>query len=465
VVALTKVDALPGWKKCEGESFSNSLKQQRQDVQLLLDEKLYQIVGEVYKHGFSSERFDRVSDFTKQVCAIPVSAVSGEGLPELLLFLSGLAQKFLEGELDSGENKSGKASILEVKEEKGLGMTLDCVLYYGSLKRGDSIAFSTINGVAESKVKALLEPKPLQEMRDPKQKFSSVEEAFSARGVKVSCEFAGDAVAGSSLLAWRSEGEKESSVSLLESEMKEIVFAKDAKGAIVCADALGSLEAIERLFSAEGIPVSKAAIGKVQKKEILEAKAIAETSKELGVVFAFNTKMEDGVEEEAKKLGVKIFSENVIYYLIDNYKKWVFEERNRERSEAFSRICLAKITALPNCCFRLSNPCIIGVEVLEGTLKKECDLMNAQGDKLGTVRAIQREKKEVEEAKRGEQVAISIEGSVCFGRQLKEKETLYSMITKEDYNLLKKRYMQALGEGERELLEEIAALRGLRISL
>ena len=33
--------------------------------------------------------------------------------------------------------------ILEIKEEKGLGKTMDVILYSGTIKRGDSVALGT----------------------------------------------------------------------------------------------------------------------------------------------------------------------------------------------------------------------------------------------------------------------------------------------------------------------------------
>src|SRR3989338_6661563 len=118
VVAANKVDLISGWKRREaGCGILESIGSQRPDVQTRFDEQLYGIVGKLHGLGIGSERFDRVSDFTKQVAIIPVSAKTGEGIPELLLSIAGLSQRFLESELKTEVSGPGQGSVLEVKEE------------------------------------------------------------------------------------------------------------------------------------------------------------------------------------------------------------------------------------------------------------------------------------------------------------------------------------------------------------
>ena len=42
---------------------------------------MYELVAQATEHGMQAERFDRVSDYTKQVAIIPVSAFTGTGNP------------------------------------------------------------------------------------------------------------------------------------------------------------------------------------------------------------------------------------------------------------------------------------------------------------------------------------------------------------------------------------------------
>ena len=166
VVAANKIDMITGWRAQDTNSFAESIAKQDRDVAEMLDAKIYELVGKLSELGFASERFDRVTDFRKEIVILPVSAKTGEGVAELLVFTAGIAQKFLEMRLKIEVNGPGKGSILEKKEEKGLGTTIDVMLYSGTLKVNDTIAFATTAGIATAKIKALLKPKPLQEMRD-----------------------------------------------------------------------------------------------------------------------------------------------------------------------------------------------------------------------------------------------------------------------------------------------------------
>ncbi len=460
VIALNKVDALDGWIAKEGSCITDSLKNQRADVLERLEEKTYALIGELYKHGFNAERFDRVSDFTKQLVIVPVSAKTREGLPELLLYVSGLAQKFLEKTLQTSEEEQGKGNILEVREEKGLGDTLDVILYAGSLRVGDKIAFSTLSGPVVAAVKALLEPKALDEMRDPREKFKSVNTVTAATGVKIACEHASEAVPGSSLFEVRNADDEKRALEELKRELSEIVFETSAKGVMLRADSLGSIEAITKLFKKEGIPIHSTAIGSPSRRDVVEAQAMRELDPLLGVVIAFNVSIPTEVANEAAAAGVKIFEEKIIYNLIDGYKHWVSEERERERKQAFQKLVLpAKLVVLEGCCFRYSGPCIVGVEVLEGRVRAGYPLMNEEGEIVGHVKAIQREKENVEEAKKGEQVAISLP-EPTFDRQVCFNQTLYSSPSKEDVATLEAKYSQALSDEERELLAQIKKIKG-----
>ncbi|MFH1246989.1 MAG: translation initiation factor IF-2, partial [Candidatus Micrarchaeota archaeon] len=460
VIAATKVDAISGWKKQPCVCMSDCLPNQRQDVLERLDKKVYELVGQLSSLGINSERFDRVTDFTKQILIIPVSGRTREGLQELLLYVAGLAQRYLEKRIELHENQPGKGSILEVKEEKGLGKTLDVILYDGVLKEGSEIAFATVDGKPiVSVVKAILLPKPLDEMRDPKEKFNRVKIAGAATGIKVACEFADKALPGSSLFVINNN--KKAIFEQLEKEYSEIVVESEGDGVIIKADALGSLEAIAKLFSDAKVPIRRASIGGITRKDIAEAESVANKDKFHGVIFSFNVSVSDNVKKELETAKVKLFEENVIYNLLENYQRWVEDEKINERKKAFENLAFpGKIYIMPNHCFRVSNPLICGVEVTEGKVKKGNVLLNEKGEEIATVRAIQSEKKEVDFATKGQQVAMSLAGPT-FGRQLKEKQVFYVDIPKQDIALLEGKYLSSLSESEKDVLKQLKKIKGM----
>jgi len=179
IIALNKIDLVDGWISHPKTPFIFSEKEQPENARENVNNRLYEISGRLAMEGLSADRYDRIEDFTKNIALIPISAKTGEGIPDLLLVLVGLAQRFLEAELKTEEGPA-KGTILEVKEEKGLGATVDVILYAGTLHRGDTVALGTRNKPVITKVKAILKPKPLDEIRDPRDKFGSVAEVTAA---------------------------------------------------------------------------------------------------------------------------------------------------------------------------------------------------------------------------------------------------------------------------------------------
>ncbi|MCX6777645.1 MAG: translation initiation factor IF-2 [Candidatus Micrarchaeota archaeon] len=455
IVAANKVDMIDGWK-AKGGSFFASFAQQNEIVRTRTEDKFYALVGRLHDYGFEAERFDRVEDFTKTVAIIPTSATKGEGIPELLISLTGLSQKYLGKRLDIEVSGPGKASILEVKEEKGLGNTIDVVLYDGTLKRNDLVVFGTANGASSTKIRALLKPKPLDEIRDPREKFDYVDEAYAAAGVKIFAPGLQDALAGSQLLV--AEGNEEELKLKISQEIKSLFVNTGGAGVILKTDALGSLEAITKMIEKEGIKIRKAEIGKITKLDVVEASAVRAENEFLGVILAFNVSAHEEADEEAKRLKVPIMHEKVIYQLIDGYKEWVRKEKEREKTTAFASLVLpGKFKVLRGCCFRMSKPAIFGVEILRGIIKPDYEVVNSENKFIGKIKAIQDKKESLPEAKKGMQIAVSM-NEPTIGRQVCEDDVLYVRVPKSHRKILLEKFAENLTDEEKALLEEIAAI-------
>ncbi len=449
IVALNKTDKVFEWNS-EHLSFTESLERQSEKGKRVLDEKLYAVVGQLHEHGFQSERFDRCSDFTKEIPIVPISAKTGEGLAELLMLLAGLSQKFLKRKLQIHEEEAGKGTVLEVREERGLGKTIDVILYEGKLGVNDDFVVAGRNGVIKTKIRALLKPKPMQEILHSSDRFKAEKIVAAASGVKIAAPGLDEAIAGSPLYVVKAGNEDE----VLKSELKGITLDSEANGPIVRADTLGSLEAILMLLGRENLKARKADVGDVIRRDIMEAESVKEADTFKGIVFAFNVKVAADAGEEARKRSVKIFKGNVIYKLIEDYRLWIEEQKQGEKRKALASAALpAKVRFLPNCVFRHSKPAIIGVSVLEGKLRSGVKLMNKKGKIIGKVEAIQSKSESIEQASKGEEAAISIAEGVV-GRNLHERDELYVYIPKRDFGILKK-FETEFNAEELELLEEI----------
>ncbi|MDP7115725.1 MAG: translation initiation factor IF-2, partial [Candidatus Woesearchaeota archaeon] len=447
IIAANKIDLINGWNSAEGPLLTVVSKQSERVV-TALDEKMYGLVGELSKLGFEAERFDRVHDFTKQISLVPVSALTGDGISELLMVISGLAQKFLEKGLRCNLKGAAKGSLFEVKDVKGIGKALDVIMYDGSLQVGDTIVIGGIDKPIVTKVKALFEPADLAEMRDTKAKFNSVKKVTAATGVRISANGIDSAISGMPFRSVKKESldkvKKE-----IQSEVDEVVIESDGKGVVIKADSLGSLEALIYLLKEKNITIKKASVGNITKKDIAEAEANLESEPLQAAVLGFN------VVADAKSSNVKIITHNVIYQIIDDFEKWQGTKRKSlEQDNLGSLIRPCKVEIMKGYIFRQSNPAVVGVNVEAGTLRNEISLMKKEGVELAQLKGIQLDQENIEKAERGKQVAISLQG-VTVGRQIKEGDILYSFIPEEDFKQLKE-LKQYLNNEEKDILKEIA---------
>lgn len=459
MLVANKIDRIPGWQSAQKACFLDSFSKQNPGVQQSLDDKIYELVGELHRLGFESERFDRVTDFRRQVSIVPASAKTGEGVPEVLAMLAGLAQRFLEDELTVEVTGPARGTVLEVKEEPGLGKTLDVIVYDGTLAKGDLFAVGGLDKVITSKVRALLQPKPLDEIRDPEERFRPVEKVYAAAGVKVAAPGLEGVVAGAPLLVVRDIMEAEKLWQEMQQELERVRISADVSGVVLKADALGSLEALEGQLKVKNIPIRRADVGDVSRRDVVEAVSVRNSDPLLGVVLAFNVKVLQDAQSEAEREKVPIVQENIIYRLLEQYEDWAKKKREEVRAEKLEvYVRPAKFVLKPGYVFRRSDPAIVGVDVLGGILRPKAPLMGKDGKPVGTVKEIQKDKKSVQEAKLGDELAVSIDGPMV-GRHIQEGDVLYTDVPRDHVIALKRDLRDLLSGDELAVLDEIIAIK------
>ncbi|MGD6933410.1 MAG: translation initiation factor IF-2 [Candidatus Bathyarchaeia archaeon] len=458
IVAVNQIDRIPGWKIHEHMSFLQSFAKQSSFIQEELNNSLYRVMGEFSRLQFKTDRFDHIKDFTQNIALVPTSAKTGEGLAELVMVLVGLTQQFLKKRLQTADGPA-KASILEVKEEPGLGMTLNTIVYDGTLRRDDLVVVGGKNGPISARVRTILVPKPLDEMRDPRDKFTGVDCVYASAGIKIVAPGLEDALAGAPLLAVPAGEDVTKYCKLITEEIGRIRITKEIDGVIAKADTLGSLEAMAEILKANNVQVRSADVGDISKRDVIEASVVKQHDPLVGAILAFGVKALPDAEAEAETTGVKIFRDPIIYNLIDNYLKWVKEKRERKSEEEFDALVKpGKLMVLPNCIFRRAKPLVVGVEVQAGRVKPKVQLMRAEdGSDLGEIQQVQDEGKAVSEAKAGEEVAISMDKPIA-GRHIFERDVLYVKVPEEDVKKLFANHLDDLTEPEIELLKEYVKL-------
>jgi len=452
IVAANKIDLTPRWKSpSEKTPILKNISSQIPEVINHVETKIYELVGKLSELGLPSERFDRITDFTKEIGIIPLSAKTKEGLPELLIVLTALAQKYLEKNLKLTAEGPAKGTILEVKEEKGLGVTLDLILYDGTLKVNDTIVIGSMNEAIVTKVRGLFQPAELAEMRDKKSKFKPVKEVVAATGVKISAPNINDVVAGMPLRSCNKINLQET-IDEVESEIDEVVIETDGEGIIIKADTIGSLEALTKLLQEKKVPIRKAMIGNISKKDVTEANTNNEEDPLNAVILGFNVAVSEEIKNSNKN--VKILLSDIIYSLLDQYEEWKIQKEKDMKREKMTELAMpCKFKIMENHVFRQSNPAIVGIDILAGKIKNGASIMK-KGITIGVLKNMQSQKKQLGEAEAGKQVAASIMGPTV-GRQIEEGDILYTYIPENDFKKLKD-LKTHLSPEEKDILREVA---------
>ncbi len=447
IIAVNKIDRINGWTS--GDCFLENHEKQNPDVQGRFEEKFYKLIEQFSSRGLAVDRFDRISDFKKTIAAVPLSAKTGEGIPDLLVTIIGLAQTYLKDQLVSSDKSQGM--VLEVKEVKGLGVTIDTIIYDGAAHKNDYIIIGGKNEMI-AKIRALMMPEALRDMRTEK-KFKSVDEVYAAAGVKIIAPGLDNVVAGSPIRTAKTFEEAEKLLGEMEKEKEEIEISSEDEGLILKADTLGSLEALINIF--KKFPIREATIGNVTKKDVMNAD-VNKTAPNR-IIIAFNVGLNEDAETFGNDKGVKMMKSDVIYHLIENYEAWIKEEEESTKKKEIENLPRpAEIKIIPGSVFRASDPAIVGCEIY-GILKPGSDLMKDTGHKAGNIKQIQSQGQNVADAKTGDKVAVSITGPT-IGRQVKEGETLYTDLNQNEYKLLRKNE-KYLTQAEIQVLDRIFVIK------
>ena len=452
VVAANKVDRIHGWDAVEGRSMAISMRGQSKESLGLFDQRYWELVGQFAEDGFNLERYEKIKDFTKEIAMVPISAREGEGIQDLLAVVIGLAERYLSDQLTDVDG-SGEATVLEMKEERGLGKTLDLILHRGSIRKGDEIVLVSYSGGISTHVKGLFSPRGMSEMRDAGDRWDNTEAAYAAAGVKISAPSLDGVLVGTTLRVVNSDEERDAAIASANEEAN-LSIELDEEGVCIKSDTVGGLEALAKELRGVDVPIREASIGKVSRRDVRSAEASSDPLHR--IIMAFSTEILDEAEEEisASETGVKHIGSEIIYRILEEREEWE-EARKNELEEESREIVVypGRIMLLPDHTFRVSKPAVVGVRVLAGRVHIGQGLLK-DGNRVGRIKSIRSGQESLKEARQGAEVAISVDG-VTVGRQIDEGDVLLVDIPESHARKLRKLEMTPV---EEEVYEELLAI-------
>jgi len=374
VIALNKIDRCYGWKTLPFDSSYKSLQQQAKPTINEFNEKLGTVTTELQLNRINSNLYWKNQDIKSHVSVVPTSGVTGEGIPDLLSVIMKYTSIFMKKKMQVKEDEFN-CTIMEVKMIEGHGTTIDCILIDGVLHKGDEIMIMGFEGPVKTKIRALLTPHPMKEMR-VKNEYESHEVIYAAMGLKISAPNLDSAVAGSAIYLVESEENEERARAQIEKDLNEVKSKVELQlmGVGVAASTLGSLEALLLFLKQSEIPVSHVSVGPVSKDDVTKAMKAAladdpnKRKKEFSCMLVFDVKVLADAQQYAETNGVKIFCANIIYHLFKmftDYVAQVREQRKKDEGKAAVFPCILKPVAF----FNKKDPIIIGVDVERGVLK------------------------------------------------------------------------------------------------
>ena len=452
VVAANKVDRIHRWQSVRGRPMALALREQTTEALGHFDQKYWKLVGSFAEHGFNLERYDRIKDFTKEIALVPISAREGEGIQDLLAVVIGMAERYLDDQLTDIEG-AGEGTVLEMKEERGLGKTLDVILYRGSVKKGDEIVLVTDEGGKATRVRGMFAPRGMSEMRDAGNRWDDTEVAHAASGLKISAPEIENVLAGTTMRVVSTDAEREEALALADAEAK-LSIELDEEGVTIKADTVGGLEALAKELAEIEIPIRHATIGKVNRRDVRSAESATDPLHRCILAFSTDILPDAVAEIEKSETGVQHIGSDIIYRILEEREERV-ETRTRELADEsrVSVVYLGRILLLPDHTFRVPKPAVVGVRVLAGRIHVGQRLLK-NGERVGRIKSIRSGEDSMKEAMQGAEVAVAIDG-VTVGRQIDEEDVLLVDVPESHARKLRK---MDLTSAEQEVLDELTSI-------
>ncbi|KAK2462273.1 hypothetical protein APHAL10511_005579 [Amanita phalloides] len=452
IVALNKIDRMYGWQATPDGAFQESLATQPRAVQREFDDRVKRITLAFAEEGLNACLYYENKNFARNVSIVPTSAITGEGVPDMIMLLVNLTQQRMSDRLMYLSEV--ECTVLEVKVVEGLGTTIDVVLSNGILREGERIVICGLNGPIVTQVRALLTPQPLRELRI-KSAYVHHKEVKAALGVKIVAPELEKAIAGSRLLVVGPDDDEDDLRDEVMSDLTSLLNSIDKSGRGVCVQAstLGSLEALLDFLKVSKIPVSGINIGPVHKKDVMRSATMLEKAKELACILCFDVPIDKDAERLAEEMGIRLFRADIIYHLFDAftaYNKEITEAKRRDAAPQAVWPCRLKIITA----FCKRDPIILGVDILDGALRIGTPLAVVKTDpttgkkeivELGKITSLEINHKQhdiVKKSQAGAGVAVKIEHAVyqsskMFGRHFDEKDDVMSRISRQSIDVLK----------------------------
>ncbi|MED5370436.1 MAG: translation initiation factor IF-2 [Myxococcota bacterium] len=300
------------------------------------------------EHGLVPE------EYGGEVQMLPVSGLTGEGVPELLEAVLLQAEVM---ELKANPERHAEGVVLEARLEKGRGAVATILVQQGTLHPKEPLVLGTVAG----RVRALTDH------NGKKLKLAGPSTPVEIIGLK-DVPAAGDLFtvvksdkAAKSLAEHRAEAERAAALSANKRMTLQDLFKRKEEGElkklnlIVRGDVQGSLEALKSSIKdvevdGTDINILQAAVGAISESDITLASTYD------AIVVGFNVRPDPKARRAAEEKQVEVRHYRVIYELLDDLKAAlvgmldpVFEEKVTGHAEVRETFSIPKVGTVAGC--------------------------------------------------------------------------------------------------------------------
>ncbi|KAF4384131.1 hypothetical protein F8388_001369 [Cannabis sativa] len=314
IIALNKVDRLYGWKSTRNAPIVKALKQQSKDVQNEFNMRLTQIVTQFKEQGLNTELYYKNREMGETYSIVPTSAITGEGIPDMLLLLVQWTQKTMVEKLTFSNEV--QCTVLEVKVIEGHGTTIDVVLVNGVLHEGDQIVVCGMQGPIVTSIRALLTPHPMKELR-VKGTYLHHKEIKAAQGIKITAQGLEHAIAGTALYVVGPDDDVEDIKETTMEDMKSV-------GTPICIPQKEFID-IGRIASIEN---NHKPVDTAKKGQKVAIKIVGSNSEEQQKMFGRHFEIEDELVSHISRKSIDILKANYREDLSNEDWRLVLKLRN-----------------------------------------------------------------------------------------------------------------------------------------
>lgn len=470
VIALNKLDRIYGWNPTENAPLKRAFNKNKAVMDTVKD-NINRIICQLAELEINACAYYDNKDLSTFVSMIPLSAQTGEGIPDLILVISKMMVRATKKLEENPISQYTFGYFLDKRYEERTGNFNVSININKELNFGDRLVIvdrDDKNMQYESVVKSLVSSSEGKEMKD-KSRYKTIQNVNGTAGLGI---FLNDDITPSpgsmyAVTTGLSDSEKDELIRLMQENMSctssNLMCQYDKKeyGVFLYAPSLNILSALISIVNEQKIPIMDHCVGRLTRQTVIKINGVYERMdveheinyvQRYKTILVFNPVAEkenplDGIESNVVGMcnqnKITMIGEKTVFKVLEKYKEYVdncdvkFHNKYKNIGDSF------QLKILPEFVFMKTTPLLFGIRVVKGQFKVGTLVVAVKGDQqilLGNVTSIQKNKKNVDTMKVGDEICIRIESSgdkLTFGEDFDDTFEIQRYITNEEKIVMK----------------------------